>query len=137
MEIMTDAQRRKIFILARKKGLDDEMLHSFVYNLTKKDSLKKLSKAEAINVINALEDKKQAPDGRMTDKQEKYIFGLAKDLGWTESDGSVDLARLNGFINERYHIRFHNWLTKETAGQVIEGLKAMKFRAKEKNTVNS
>lgn len=137
MDMMTDAQRRKIFVLAKAKGLDNETLHALIYNSTKKDSMKYLSKTEAVSIIDALEGKKQTPDGRMTGKQEKYILGLAKDLGWTDSGGSVDMARLNGFINERYHIRFHNWLTKETAGQVIEGLKAMKCRAKAKSTADS
>ncbi|MGL4791892.1 MAG: hypothetical protein ACRCW1_10820, partial [Anaerotignaceae bacterium] len=73
MKNLTVAQLRKIHILAKERGLDNEMLHAHIFNLTQKDSIKALSVAEAIKVIDGLEDR----GNRITFKQQRYIEGLA------------------------------------------------------------
>lgn len=136
MQAITPAQLRKIHVLAREKGLDNDMLHSVVFKLTAKESLKKLSIIEAVKLIDDLEGTKQTTAGMITEKQKNFIKGLAKDLGWVDASGEVDEKRLNKFINERFNILNIAWLTTKVASQVIEALKAMKNRAKTKNTAN-
>ncbi len=128
MNKMSDAQRRKIFKLAGEKGLDSEMLHGFIKNLTGKDSMKRLSITEAIKVIDGLEGKKQTAAGMITAKQWKFIEGLAKEIGWVDDTGGADEKRLGGWLYSKYGVSALNWLTAKKASDVIEGLKAMKQR---------
>ena len=128
MNKMSDAQRRKIFKLAGEKGLDSEMLHGFIKNLTGKDSMTQLSIAEAVKVIDGLEGKKQTAAGMITAKQRKFIEGLAKDIGWVNDTGGVDEKRLGGWLYSKYDVSALNWLTSKKASNAIEGLKAMKQR---------
>ncbi len=130
MTRMSDAQRRKIFMLAREKGLDGETLHVFVKSVTGKDSLTLLSIAEAIKVIDGLGGKKQNAPGMITVSQQKYIKGLAKEIGWVGEDGEADEARLGGWLYTKYDVSALNWLTAKKASDAIEGLKAMKNRMK-------
>lgn len=130
MRTITSAQLRKIHVLSRERGLDDGELHVFIENLTKKDSLKTLSIAEAIKVIDSLEGKQAAPAGMITAGQEKFIIGLLKDIGWIEIDGRPDIDRFNDFIRERFNVHRMKWLSSCKASQVIEALKAMSNRKK-------
>lgn len=131
MNKMSDAQRRKIFKLAGEKGLDQEVLHAYIHSLTGKDSFKKLTIMDAVKVIDGLEGKKQNADHMITEKQRKFIEGLAKELGWVDEENNLDRARLNGFISSKFNTDNINWLTVIKASDVIEGLKAMKERMPE------
>ena len=58
------AQKRKIFVLAKEQGMDQELLHAYVCALVKKESLSKLTIREAIQVIDGLSGKAPpAPKG--------------------------------------------------------------------------
>lgn len=131
MNKMSDSQRRKIFILAGEKGLDDALLHEFIYKITGKDSLKDLNIKDAMNVIDGLAGKKQNASNMITDKQQRFIEGLAKELGWVDENNRVDKARLNGWISSKFNVDKINWLTAKKASDVIEGLKVMKSRIQE------
>lgn len=131
MNKMSAAQRRKIFKLAGEKGLDDELLHAYVHSLTGKGSLKDLSIADAIKIIDGLEGEKKNADNMITDKQRKFIEGLAKEIGWLDEENGFDRARLNGWIKSKFGTDNINWLTTKKASDVIEGLKAMKERLQE------
>lgn len=135
MNKMSDAQRRKIFKLAGEKGLDQEVLHSFVQKLTGKDSLRQLSIMDAVKVINGLEGKQQTADGMITTKQKRFIEGLAKDIGMVDEEDKLDRARLNAFIESKYGTGNITWLTSKKASDVIEGLKAMKGRIAEREAM--
>ena len=132
---VTPAQMRKIYALSRERNLDSDMLHSHIFALTGKDSIKELSISEAIKIIDSLEGHKTNTPGMMTERQLKLIKGLAKDIGWTDEKGRVDMDRLSGFITERFNIAHINWVNSRTAGQIIEALKAMKNRKKKEETV--
>ena len=81
---------------------------------------------EAVTVIDALEGKRQAKNSdHMTAKQEYYLKCLAKEAGMTDEDGGLDEKRLDGFCRARYNVMRYAWLTRQQAGKVIEGLKAM------------
>lgn len=126
MSGITPAQKRKIWILAKENGMDDELLHLYVSQLTGKDSIKDLKITEAIKVIDALEGKRTGqPADHMTKKQENYLISLAKETGMVTQTGELDEKRLDGFCRSRYKVMRYAWLTRSQASRVIEGLKAM------------
>ena len=57
---ITAAQRRKIFILAKEYGLDNDLLHTYIFNLVGKKSIKKLNVLDAIKIIDSFEDRQKA-----------------------------------------------------------------------------
>ncbi|MCL2188467.1 MAG: regulatory protein GemA [Defluviitaleaceae bacterium] len=128
---MSDAQRRKIFTPAREKKLDNDEMHGFIHHLTGKDSMKHLSIREAIVVIDALEGKKSNAIGMITAKQQKYIQGMAKDIGWVDAAGRLDTKRLNLWVKHRYGVDSIIWLTAKKASDAIEGMKAMHTRMRD------
>lgn len=118
---ITPQQMKKIFILAKEQGLDNEMLHSHVFSITQKEHIGELTKAEGIDVINALNPhRSQKPRGNnmASNKQKNYIKGIAKDMQWNKE-------RLNGFIKKIGGVDDINFLTKANASKVIEGLKKL------------
>lgn len=119
---VTAAQMRKIHVLAREYGLDDDLLHVHIQTVTGKDSLKKLSLGEAVRVIDSLDQK--AAD-QMTWRQKYRIDKLLQALGWTDGQGQPDYKRLDGFCGKYYGVGSHKWLTRRNASNVIEGLKNM------------
>lgn len=129
MRKVTQAQQRKIHVLAGELGMDDDLLHSYVSMMVQKDSLKELSLTEAVKVIDGMEAKKGYASGdRISRRQEHYIFILMKKLGWTDAQGNPDKRRLDGFVKKQYGIDDYRWITRGAASKVIEALKALAFR---------
>lgn len=126
MTPISAAQMRKIHVIAREQGMDNDLLHIYVENVTGKDSLKKLDVREAVKVIDGLTRKASGDGGNwMTRKQSQYIADLMKKLGWVDDDGKPDYKRLDGFCKKRFSVESHKWLTSSMASKVIEGLKNM------------
>ena len=126
MQKITPAQMRKIHMVAKQNGLDDDLLHCHMAALIGKSSLKELTIHEAIVLIDSLEGKQSCPtQDAATQKQLHYIKGLAKDLGWINEDGTVDMDRVNGMCRKCAMVDNYRWLTKQGASKVIEALKAM------------
>ena len=119
---ITAAQMRKIHVLARDYGMDNDLLHIHVQTVTGKDSLKKLSLGEAVRVIDSL-DAKTAD--QMTWRQKYLIDKLLQELRWIDEQGKPDAKRLDGFVSKCCGVDSHNWLTRRNASKVIEGLKNM------------
>lgn len=129
MAKISAAQQRKIHVTARELGMDDDLLHECVSMLTGRESLKELSMAEAIKVIDALEGKKGYESGdRASYRQNAYIKILMKKLGWVDENGEPDKKRLDGFVRKQYGIDDSRWMTRKVACRVIEGLKALESR---------
>lgn len=127
MAQITQSQLKKIHVLARNAGMDSDLLHIYVEQITGKDSLKILTMSEAIRVIDKLEGKesKQRVGNHMTDKQRVFMLKLVMELGWLDEDGKPDTDRLNHFIKARFGADHYRFLSSGKAGKVIEGLKAM------------
>jgi phage-related protein len=125
MAKLSNAQQRKIFMLCREKGLDDEMRRGYIHSLVGKESTKELTIHEAIKVIDALEGKKANAPDRLSTKQQKFIEGLAKQYGWIGENKKADMKRLNGWLEKRYGVSSIIWLTPKNASDAIEGLKVM------------
>ena len=105
---MTEKQRKLLFVLAKQKGMDTEVLHSYVEAQTGKQSITEVTTQEAKILL----------DGLQAEKQLKYIKGLCQCLGWEEK-------ALRKFIEKQYSISNINWLTSKQAAKVIEGLKSI------------
>ncbi len=115
---MTEKQRKLLFVLAKQRGMDNELLHSYVEAKTGKQSITEVTTKEANTLIDGLQEKRQTAKGRITEKQLKYIKGLIQCLGWEEK-------ALRQFIEKQYHISNVNWLTSKQAAKLIEGLKSI------------
>jgi len=131
MAKITTAQMRMIYGLAKKKGMDNDTLHAYIYQLTNKSSLKHLSIMDAKKVIDSLSGIKASGESMISFKQQRYIEGLAIDLGWTNESGKLNRERLSVWLQKKYGISHINWLTSKKASDAIEGLKAMKARIRE------
>lgn len=118
----TSAQLRKIHVLAGERGIDNDTLHTNVFNITEKKSLKELTITEAINVIDSLQGNEY---GRMTWRQKRFIFSLARQLRWLDENGSVDIKVLRSFIKRQTGMPTEEWLTQKAASEVIEAMKAI------------
>ncbi len=113
---MTEKQRKLLFVLAKQRGMDTEVLHSYIETQTGKKSITEVTKEEAGRLLDGLQERKQRPEGYVTVKQLQYMKGLAKKLGWAEKT-------LNQFIEKQYGISNRNWLTSKQGAKVIEGMK--------------
>lgn len=126
MTPISAAQMRKIHVIARGQGMDNDLLHIYVETVTGKSSLRELDVREAVKVIDGLERKAAGGEfQRISKKQSDYIADLMRKLGWVETDGSPDYKRLDGFCKKRFSIESHRWLNSSAASKVIEGLKNM------------
>lgn len=115
---MTEKQRRLLFLLAKQRGMDNELLHSYVETQTGKQSITEVTTQEAKTLIDGLQEKKQTVKGYITEKQLKYVKGLCQCLSWEEK-------ALRQFIEKQYGISNVNWLTSKQAAKLIEGLKSI------------
>jgi len=125
MRKITPAQCRKIHILAKEQGIDNDTLHAHIYAVVKKDSIKELSIMEAVKVIDSLSGNEV---GKMTYRQREYIFKLAKELKWVDAEGKVNIDILNGFIKKQVNVHAEQWLTQKQASIVIDAMKAINKR---------
>lgn len=115
---MTEKQRKLLFVLAKKRGMDNELLHNYVEAQTGKQSITEVTTQEAKRLLDGLQEKKQTAKGRITEKQLNYIKGLCQCLGWEEKG-------LNQFIEKQYDVSNVNWLSSKQAAKLIEGLKSI------------
>lgn len=117
--------------------LTDEELHLIVASHTGKDSIKALNKRElqtVIRVLGSMKDSvKKSERGRSryggnraTDNQRKKIFKLTQELGWEKA------ARVNGMCRRMFGVSAVEWLDYQQCSKLIEALKGMAARQKEK-----
>lgn len=124
MNAISTDQMRMMYGLAKKADVDNDNLHAMVYEECGKDSIKQLSSFEAKRVIDRLMklagQEPKTPAARSTTKQQRYIYVLAKQLGWGD-----DKKRLRGFLKARFGVEDVSWLTDEKCKAAIEAMKAM------------
>ncbi|WP_193774543.1 phage protein GemA/Gp16 family protein [Vallitalea guaymasensis] len=120
MAKMTQSQRKMIFGLSKKYGLDKNTLYNLIYRIAKKEHISELTKREAIQVIDNLTDKPKQ-EGMATYNQMKYIKDLAVQ---------ANINSLRNFIEKRFSITcpvndIFRFVTKRKASSIIEALKNM------------
>lgn len=129
MKGVTAAQMRKIHACARECGMDDDLLHIAVRDITGRGSLKELTAAEACSVIDTMEGKKGGTaEDHATPKQLRYMKDLVKQLGWVDEKTEPDIARLDGMCKKYAGVDSHKWLSRKGASNIIEALKKMQER---------
>lgn len=121
---------RKIYAIAKELGLDSELLHTFIFNLTAEQHISALTKDEAVKIIDELEFRKTGirknkvfKDNRanMATKEQLYkITSLEAALGWKDNP-----KRLKGFMKKYTGVENVNWLTFLKASNLIEAMKKM------------
>lgn len=129
MNLASAAQKRKIWQLAGQTGMDEDLLHAYIYNLVHKKSIRELDIAEAVKVIDGLSGREvRAASPRTEDMsyaQRRYIYSLACQLGWVDETGEVDERRLDGFCRTQYSTLHFRCLTRSKACKCIEAMKEM------------
>lgn len=128
--MISNGQIRKIYATARDLGIGNELLHTYVFNMTGQEHISGLTKREAMRIIDGLVLKNLEKEdghipGRATKRQKAFITDLEKDLGW-----KGEPWRLKGFLKKYAKVEEMSWLTPRQASNVIEGLK--KILEKEK-----
>lgn len=124
----SDKQRRMLYGLARKAGIDQDLLHARCLAVTGKEHISALTSGECARLIDSLQGGSHAAkrDTRPLDRagqgQINLILGLARKLGWLENGSKT---RLNAFLRARFGVERLNWLDPEQASKVTEALKAM------------
>ena len=133
MNKMSDAQRGKIFKLRSQLGIDDDTLHSHIYSLVGKSSIKDLSVRDAITVIDALLGKRKSSPapGMASDAQKHIITEYAKEYGYVDEYGELREEQLNIWLHKKFKASHMRFLTSKKASDAIEGLKKMVKRKRE------
>lgn len=134
MASVTTSQIRKIYAMSKELGMDNELLHSFILNVTGMEHISKLTKYEAIEIIDRLETIKSGKPASSTYRynmatqgQIYMIKSLEKSLGWDDNP-----RRLKGFMKKYTGVEELNWLTFKKASNLIEALKKVMYREKRK-----
>ena len=130
---ITTAQKKKIYAMARQIGLDDDTLHAVVETKFKKQHISDLTLIQARKIIDHLAGLSgrsiDLPTGRkvalVTDAQRWKMNQLAGELGWADN-----AKRLQGFCKKYAGVDNPDWMTKQQAWRIIEGLKSLLKQAK-------
>lgn len=127
MKTITPAQQRKIYACARECGMDNDLLHLVIKNITGYSSLKELTAMEACLVIDTMEGRQDNDSVKdaATPKQMCYIKDLMKQLGWVNEKSEPDMARLDGMCKKYAKVESHKWLSRTGASSLIEAFKKM------------
>lgn len=132
---VTYSQIKKIHVLAKERGMDNDLLHEHMEMLVGKSSIRELTKKDAIALIDSLEGKggRNVKD-RATARQMYRIFELMKEMGWTAEDGKPDLDRLNSFLRSEktgFNLSDYRWLNIRLASDLIEAFKRIAAEERE------
>lgn len=128
---LSDAQRRKIFLEAKKAGFSEKALHDYIMKEWNLDSIKLLSKEQGAILIAFLIKTKKSVRKQFyqsvnsenvvwlaTVDQVAYIKKLADDRGW-------DLDHLEAWLNKYQKVEGLRYLRKSKASKVISILQKM------------
>lgn len=128
MEGITGAQIKKLWALAREQGMGKEDLYALIRRESAQDSMKALSKHQAIQVINVLDPPRRQ---RRTDTsgpawtrgERQKVYRLTGELGWNNNND-----RINGFVKRMFRVERLEWLDEGQLRKLIEMLKKMVAR---------
>lgn len=133
----TYGQIRKIYAVAKERGMDNDLLHEHMEMLVQRSSIRELTSREAAMLIDSLEGKtgSRSRKERATYRQMYFICGLMKELGWVTAEGEPDMAWLNRFLQSEdagFKLSDYRLLNIGLASNLIEALKSMVKRKREK-----
>ncbi len=134
---------KRIYGNAKGQGLDNEALHSLVFRLTGKDSIRKLSRTEAESIIENLGGRKHyrkytnSGQGMISEGQTKLLFALMYKLSALDGRGNNVGQRLLGLAKKMHRRDKLEWLTKKEASELTEALKNMIEREKNNGNIEN
>lgn len=119
-------------------SMSNEELHLLVARETQKTSIRLLNQREIRRVVLVLADMKQSVNGKCTYgktgnkatvSQRRKVYKLVQELGWDD-----DPKRINGFVRRMFRVDRLEWLNDGECSQLIEALKQMINRKREKTS---
>ena len=137
-EMISKEQIKNIWGFAKEVNIDKDNLYCMIDRISKKDSMRQMTKLQANKLINeliAIKDKNKKSKKSYTQKrtdtkgnkntqlQRKKIYSLTAILGWNDNNN-----RINGFVKRMFKVDRIEWLSEDDCSKLIEILKQMIIR---------
>ncbi len=137
-EMISKEQIKNIWGFSKDVGVDKDNLYCMIERISKKDSMRKMTKLQANKLIRELivlkdnnkivknrSSKRRTDTGgnKNTQLQRKKIYSLTAILGWNDNNN-----RINGFVKRMFKVDRIEWLSEDDCSKLIEILKKMIIR---------
>jgi len=136
--MISKEQIKNIWGFSKDVGVDKDNLYCMIERISKKDSMRKMTKMQANRLIRELivlkdnnkkvknrSSKRRTDTGgnKNTQLQRKKIYSLTAILGWNDNNN-----RINGFVKRMFTVDRIEWLSEDDCSKLIEILKKMIIR---------
>lgn len=136
--MISKEQIKNIWGFSKDVGVDKDNLYCMIERISKKDSMRKMTKLQANRLIRELivmkdnnkkvkyrSSKRRTDTGgnKNTQLQRKKIYSLTAILGWNDNNN-----RINGFVKRMFKVDRIDWLDEAQCNKLIEILKQMIIR---------
>lgn len=133
--MISKEQIKNIWGFSKDVGVDKDNLYCMIERISKKDSMRKMTKMQANRLIRELivmkdnnkkvknrSSKRRTDTGgnKNTQLQRKKIYSLTAILGWNDNNN-----RINGFVKRMFKVDRIEWLSEDDCSKLIEILKKM------------
>lgn len=121
---------RTIWTRSAELNMDRDSVHFLLKDVTGQERMRDCTEEQLQKMVTALKLQKGLQEQysqRATSRQFKYISSLEYQLGWKGNP-----ERMRGFLKKNKYPLNIAWLTQEEASNVIEGLKKILERGKQK-----
>ena len=133
--MISKEQIKNIWGFSKDVGVDKDNLYCMIERISKKDSMRKMTKMQANRLIRELivmkdnnkkvknrSSKRRTDTGgnKNTQLQRKKIYSLTAILGWNDNNN-----RINGFVKRMFKVDTIEWLSEDDCSKLIEILKKM------------
>lgn len=137
-EMISKEQIKNIWGFAKEVNIDKDDLYCMIERISKKDSMRQMTKLQANKLIKeliAIKDKNKKSKKSYTQKrtdtkgnkhtkfQREKIYTLTGILGWNDNNN-----RINGFVKRMFKVDRIEWLDEDDCSKLIEILKKMIIR---------
>jgi len=138
-EMISKEQIKNIWGFAKEVNIDKDNLYCMIDRISKKDSMRQMTKLQANKLIKELIDikdknkkvNKKCKSQKRTDTngnkntkfQREKIYNLTGILGWNDNNN-----RINGFVKRMFKVDRIEWLDEDDCSKLIEILKKMIIR---------
>ena len=137
-EMISKEQIKNIWGFSKDVGVDKDNLYCMIERISKKDSMRKMTKMQANRLIRELivlkdnnkkvknrSAKRRTDTGgnKNTQLQRKKIYSLTAILDWNDNNN-----RINGFVKRMFKVDRIEWLSEDDCSKLIEILKKMIIR---------
>ena len=136
--MISKEQIKNIWGFSKDVGVDKDNLYCMIERISKKDSMRKMTKMQANRLIRELivlkdnnkkvknrSAKRRTDTGgnKNTQLQRRKIYSLTAILGWNGNNN-----RINGFVKRMFKVDRIEWLSEDDCSKLIEILKQMIIR---------